>query len=60
MVRESKDIIHGYCMAPDSLRGTFPSVITADNDKLRDPLSGLNMPFMLMILKNLHPVLAPK
>lgn len=59
MLRESRDIIHGYCMVPDSLRGTFTSVITADNYKLRDLLSGLNIPFMLMILKNLHPVLAP-
>lgn len=47
-------------MFPDSLRGTFTSVITADNNKLRDLFSGLNIPFMLMILKNLHPVLAPK
>lgn len=59
MVRESRDIIHRYCMVPDSLRGTFTSVITADNNKLRVLLSGLNIPFMLMILKNLHPVLAP-
>lgn len=53
-VRESRDIIHGYCMIPDSLRGTFTAVITSDNNKLRDLLSGLNIPFMLMIPKNLH------
>lgn len=47
-------------MVPDSLRGTFTSVITVDNNKLRDLLSGLNIPFMLMIFKNPHPVLAPK
>lgn len=59
MVSESRDIIHGYCMVPDSLRGTFTSVITSDNNKLRDLLSGLNIPFMLMTLKNLRPILAP-
>lgn len=58
-VRESRNIIHGYCMVPDSLRGTFTPVITSDNNKLRDLLSGLNIPFMLMTLKNLHHVLAP-
>lgn len=58
-VGEGKDIIHGYCMVPDSLRGTFTTVITADNNKLRDLLTGLNIPFMLMTLKNRHPVLAP-
>lgn len=46
-------------MVPDSLRGTFTPVITSDNNKLRDLLSGLNIPFMLMTLKNLHHVLAP-
>lgn len=59
MVQESRDIIHGYCMVPDSLRGTFASVITSDNNTLRDLLSGLNIPFMMMTLKNLHPTLAP-
>ena len=47
-----------YCMVPDSLRGTFTSVITSDNNKLRDLLSGLNTPFMLMTFENLHSVLA--
>lgn len=40
-------------MVPDSLRGAFTSVITSDNNMLRDLLPGLNIPFMLMTLKNL-------
>lgn len=58
MVRESRDIIHRF-MVPDSLRGTFTYIITADNNKLKDLLSGLNIPFMLMTLKNLRLILAP-
>lgn len=58
MVRKSRDIIHGF-MVPDSLRGTFTYIITSDNNKLKDLLSGLNIPFMLMTLKNLRLILAP-
>ena len=59
LVRRGRDIIHGCWMVSDSLRGTFTSVITSDNNKLRDLLSGLNIPLMLMTLKNLHPILVP-